>query len=81
MLFPTPRQSILVSNRKAPMVEERSPCLQCERLKKNKLECAASCEELDKFKEELQHCPLNQEDSTDYRIPGLERTRSYTIDD
>lgn len=81
MLLPTTGQSILVSNRKAPMVVERSPCLRCKRLKKNKLECAASCEELDKFKEQLHHSLLTQEDSTDYRIPGLERTLSCTIDD
>ncbi len=63
------------------MVEKRSPCLKCERLEKNKLECAASCDELDQFKEGLHHCLLTQEDSTDYRIPGLQRTRCYTIDD
>ena len=63
---------------KSPMVEERSPCLKCERLKRNKLECAASCEELEKFREKLHRCLLTEEDSTEYRIPGLERTPRYS---
>ena len=62
------------------MIEERSPCLKCERLKRNKLECAASCGELEKFNEKLHHCQLTEEDSTEYRIPGLERTPRCTID-
>ena len=55
------------------MVEERSPCLKCEHLKKSKLECAASCEELEKFKRKLHRCLLTAENSTEYGIPGSER--------
>ena len=59
------------------MAEERSPCLQCERVNKNKNECVGSCEELVRYQEGLPSYSLWREDPDCYHIPGLERTRSY----
>jgi len=59
------------------MTEKRSPCLRCERLAEDKDECARSCEELDRYQEELPYRLLSGEDLSDYRIPGTDRTPSY----
>ena len=55
------------------MSKERSPCFQCERLKKDKLDCARSCEPLHEYMESLPYFLMSQDDSTSYRVPGLER--------
>ena len=59
------------------MREERSLCLQCERLTMDKVECAGSCEELDRFIERLPYFLLSGEDLADYAIPGSLRTPAY----
>ena len=59
------------------MRAERSPCLQCERLKKDKYECAPSCKQLEMYMEKLPYCLLTGEDLTYYRMPGLERTPAH----
>jgi hypothetical protein len=59
------------------MTEKRSPCLRCERLGKDKDQCARSCQELDRYREELPYGLLSGEDLSDYYIPGTERTPSY----
>ena len=59
------------------MRAERSPCLQCERLTKDKCECAQSCKQLEMYMENLPYFWLTGEDLTYYRIPGLERTPAY----
>ena len=59
------------------MYAERSPCLQCERLTKDKSECASSCEELQRYMEKLPYFALTGEDLTSYRIPGVERTPAH----
>jgi hypothetical protein len=59
------------------MSEERSPCLRCERVNKNKNECVGSCQELDRYQEGLPYLSLWRGDPVCYLIPGLERTRSH----
>jgi hypothetical protein len=59
------------------MSEEKSPCLQCERVNKSKNECAGSCEKLDRYKEGLPFLSLWRGNPACYAIPGLERARSY----
>ena len=59
------------------MSEEKSPCLQCERVNKNKNECSGSCEELKKYQQGLPYLSLWREDPVCYIIPGIERARSY----
>ena len=59
------------------MSEERSPCLECERLKENKVECAGSCERLDRYQERQPHFSLWRGEPTYYVVPGLERTSHY----
>jgi hypothetical protein len=58
------------------MEEDRSPCLQCERVNKSKNQCAGSCDELDHYKDGLPYFSLWREDPVCYVIPGLERTRT-----
>ena len=60
------------------MKEDRSPCLQCERVNKSKNQCCGSCEELDNYKDGLPYFSLWREDPVCYVIPGLERTRTYS---
>ena len=57
--------------------EERSPCITCERLKKNKNECADSCEKLKTYQESSPHLTLYGETPGYYTMPGLQRTPSY----
>jgi hypothetical protein len=52
------------------MSEERSPCLQCERLSMDKVECSGWCEKLENFMERLPYSLLSGEDLTEYGIPG-----------
>ena len=59
------------------MSEEKSPCLQCERVNKNKNECVDSCDELDRYQEGLPGLSLWKGNPVSYIIPGLERTRSH----
>ncbi len=59
------------------MSEDKSPCLQCERVNKNKNECVGSCQELDTYREGLPCFSLWRENPVCYSVPGLERTRSY----
>jgi hypothetical protein len=56
---------------------DRSPCIQCDRLKRSKLECADSCEELEIYQQSLPRFTLWRGDYTDCGIPGLERTPIY----
>ena len=60
------------------MDEDRSPCLDCERVNKSKNECANSCEELDRYREGLPYLSLWRGDPLCYVIPGLERARTYS---
>ena len=60
------------------MEEDRSPCLQCERVNKSKTQCCGSCDDLDSYKDGLPYFSLWREDPVCYGIPGLERTRSYS---
>lgn len=57
--------------------EERSPCVRCERLDKNKNECADSCEKLKMYQERSPHLTLYKGTSDYYSMPGLQRTPSY----
>ena len=59
------------------MSEERSPCLQCERLTEDKFECAPLCKRLEMYMKKLPYSSLTGEDLTCYRIPGLERTPAH----
>jgi hypothetical protein len=59
------------------MKEERSPCLNCERMNENKNECVESCEELDKYQDGLPYFSLWRDNPVCYVIPGLERSRTY----
>jgi hypothetical protein len=61
------------------MREERSPCLQCERLSMDKIECSGWCEKLENFMERLPYSLLSGEDLTEYGIPGAQRTPVYFI--
>ena len=58
---------------------ERSPCLQCERLLMDKVECSRWCEELENFVESLPYSLLSGEDLTEYGIPGVQRTPVYFV--
>jgi hypothetical protein len=60
------------------MEEDRSPCLECERVDKSKNQCAVSCEELERYQDGLPYLSLWKEDPVCYVIPGLERTRCYS---
>jgi hypothetical protein len=57
--------------------EERSPCITCERLKKNKNECADSCEKLQAYQESSPHLTLYRGNPGYYTMPGLQRTPNY----
>jgi hypothetical protein len=57
--------------------EERSPCIECERLEKSKSRCAESCEKLVMYQERLPHFTLWRGSSGYYSMPGLQRTPSY----
>lgn len=57
--------------------EERSPCIQCDRLEQAKNKCAESCEKLEIYQERLPHFTLWRGGSTYYSMPGLQRTPSY----
>jgi len=57
--------------------EERSPCITCERLKKNKNECADSCEKLHAYQEGSPHLTLYGGNPGTYTMPGLQRTPNY----
>lgn len=63
------------------MPKERSPCLQCERLPMDKVECAGGCEKLENFIEHLPYYLLSGEDLTEYGIPGARRTPAHFIYD
>ena len=43
------------------MEEDRSPCLQCERVNKSKIQCCGSCDELDSYKDGLPYFSLWRE--------------------
>lgn len=57
--------------------EERSPCITCERLNKNKNECADSCEKLKIYQERSPNLTLYSGNAWYYIMPGLQRTPSY----
>ena len=59
------------------MDEDRSPCLECERVNESKTRCVDNCEELDRYRDGLPYLSLWKGDPVCYVIPGLERTRSY----
>ena len=61
------------------MGEQRSPCIQCEHLGDNKLQCAAGCEELEAFQENLSHFSLWGREQISYGIPGMERKPIYRL--
>ena len=50
------------------ILEERSPCLRCERLRKNKLECAELCEKRKMYVRKLPYFLLSTEDLNDFSI-------------
>jgi hypothetical protein len=56
---------------------QRSPCIQCEHLEDNKLECAAGCEKLEAFQENLHPFSLWGGEDVSYGFPGLERKPMY----
>jgi hypothetical protein len=59
--------------------EERSPCIGCDRLKKNKKRCAQSCEKLEMYQESLPRLTLWRGESSYHGLPGLQRTPSYRM--
>lgn len=59
------------------MDEDRSPCLECERVNESKNQCVDKCEELDRYRDGLPYLSLWRGDPLCYVIPGLERTRTY----
>lgn len=59
------------------MKDQKSPCLQCERLAKDKFECAETCKELEFFQERLPLVTLWRGDPIVYNIPHFQRTRTY----
>jgi hypothetical protein len=61
------------------MGEQRSPCVQCEHLEHNKLECAAGCEKLEAFQETLSRGLLWGGEQISYGIPGTERKPIYRL--
>jgi hypothetical protein len=60
------------------MEEDRSPCLDCERVDESKNQCADSCKELERYQDGLPYFSLWKGEPVCYVIPGLERTRSYS---
>ena len=60
------------------MEEDRSPCLECERVEKSKNQCADSCKDLERYQDGLPYFSLWRGDPVYYVIPGLERTRTYS---
>ncbi|UCG14237.1 MAG: hypothetical protein JSU72_07185 [Deltaproteobacteria bacterium] len=63
------------------MAEERSPCLECERLENDKFECADSGEKLEKYKERLCRFSLWRGGCTTYELPGGGRRPVYRNSD
>ena len=61
------------------MSEQRSPCIQCEHLGEDKVECAASCEKLEAFQENLSRFSLWGGEDASYGFPGLERKPIYRL--
>ena len=61
------------------MKADRSPCIECERLKQSKFECAESCETLKAYQQKLPRYTLWRGDSGQCSIPGIERTSNYRI--
>ncbi len=59
--------------------DDRSPCIQCDRLRKSKSECATSCEKLKIYQESLPRFTLWRGSSNDYDVQGLQRTTIYRI--
>ncbi|HVP79796.1 MAG TPA: hypothetical protein VMV04_18080 [Thermodesulfobacteriota bacterium] len=59
------------------MSEQRSPCIHCEHLSEDKLQCAAACEKLEAFQEDLPHFSLWGGEDASYGFPGLERKPIY----
>ncbi len=57
--------------------EERSPCIGCERINKNKNECADSCEKLKIYQERSPNLTLYSGTSGYHIMPGLQRIPSY----
>jgi len=58
-------------------VEERSPCVTCERLNKSKNKCADSCEKLRMYQENSPTLTLWNGTPGYYTMPGMQRTPSY----
>jgi len=61
------------------MSEQRSPCIQCEHLGEDKAKCAAGCEKLEAFQENLSRDLLWGGEQMSYGIPGTERTPIYRL--
>jgi hypothetical protein len=61
------------------MGEQRSPCIQCEHRGDNKLKCAAGCEKLEAFQENLSQLSLWSGEEISYSIPGTERKPIYRL--
>ena len=61
------------------MGEQRSPCIQCEHLGEDKVECATGCEKLEAFQENLPHFSLWGGEDASYGFPGLERKPIYRL--
>jgi hypothetical protein len=61
------------------MSERRSPCMDCEHLSEDKLECATGCEKLEAFQENLPHFSLWGGEDASCSIPGLERKPIYRL--
>jgi hypothetical protein len=57
--------------------EERSPCITCDRLNRNKNECADTCEKLKAYQERSPKLTLYSGTFSHYTMPGLQRTPSY----
>ena len=61
------------------MGEQRSPCIHCEHLGEDKAKCAAGCEKLEAFQENLSRVLLWGDEPMSYGIPGTERTPIYRL--
>jgi hypothetical protein len=61
------------------MGDQRSPCIQCEHLGDNKRECAAGCEKLEAFQENLSQFSPWRGEQISYGIPGMERKPIYRL--
>ena len=59
--------------------DDRSPCIQCDRVKRNKSECADSCEKLEMYQESLPQFTLWRDNPSYYSVPGLHRIPSGRI--